>query len=151
MSTLTELTQKVLENRNSINEIINQSVSINDLSSLSSIQDNYTVGIYDTDGNLTTKATIAELKNVFGIANPVNSTRFIILSNGEFRMSKKPGNTAIGLEVGDIVTNGYISSDVFVTMAVYNNNLSDGDINNFGTIANDFNDGNYKVEFIDFS
>lgn len=63
----------------------------------------------------------------------------IIASGGIFKWSKKPSNTTDTIVAGEVITNGRISETVHVYSAIYES----GDINDFGTEANNFTDGSY--------
>lgn len=72
----------------------------------------------------------------------------IVASGGVFKWNKKPSNTTNTLAVGEVITNGRISETIHIYSAIYTNALADADIDNFGTEANNFTDGNYKqVQF----
>jgi hypothetical protein len=54
MSTLTQLTFQVQQNRIAINDLISGVVNIEELTSPPNIQDDDLIGLYDTSGTLTT-------------------------------------------------------------------------------------------------
>ena len=76
------------------------------------------------------------------------NTRRIVVAGTVFNWSKKPSNTTNTLAVGEVITNGRISETIHIYSAIYTNALADADIDNFGTEANNFTDGNYiQVQF----
>lgn len=74
------------------------------------------------------------------------SSNFQVLNNAEFRVHKLTTNEVFHtVEVNDVVTNGYFEDDnALIQYAIYKNTLGDNDINNFGTLANNYTDGNYS-------
>lgn len=77
----------------------------------------------------------------------VKASNFQVLNGAEFRVHKLTGNSNFNtVELNDVVTNGYFQDDnALIQYAVYKNTLGDNDINNFGTLANNYNDGNYSM------
>ena len=68
----------------------------------------------------------------------------IVASGGVFKWNKKPSNTTNTLVAGEVITNGRISETIHIYSAIY----VSGDINDFGTQANNFTDGSYReVQF----
>ena len=75
----------------------------------------------------------------------------IIASTAVFSWHKKPSNLTDTLAVDEIITDGRISDTIHIYSAIYTNALADDDIDNFGTLANRFKDGNYKnVKYYEF-
>jgi len=71
----------------------------------------------------------------------LKSAKFKVLNGAEFRVH----GTTNELQVDDVVTNGFFASDnALIQYAIYKNTLGDNDIHNFGTLANNYTDGNYE-------
>ena len=78
-------------------------------------------------------------------------TRRIVIDGVVFNWVKSPENNTNNLVVNEIITNGRISESVHITFAVYDNNKGTGNAADFGTLENNFTDGNYKdVEYYPF-
>jgi len=72
-----------------------------------------------------------------------NSRRIVIEVNQIdvlFDWAKRPDNNSANLSEKEVVSNGRISNSVHIFSAVYNGT---GDVGDFGTEENGFNDGNY--------
>jgi len=75
---------------------------------------------------------------------------FIIVNNNLFRLIKNPvNNNPVNkktVELNDFIDNGYYDDSVLIIRAKYNT----GDINDFGTLANNFTDGSYtQVKYVE--
>ena len=82
------------------------------------------------------------------------SSNFQVLNSAEFRVLKNSGNTNFATnKLNGVVVDGlFQSGNVLIHYRIYNNTLSDNDINNFGTLANNYTDGNYSsVKFTELS
>lgn len=78
------------------------------------------------------------------VLNTFYTTRSITINGTVFFWAKKPDNNTSTLAIGEVISHGRISNAVHINYAIYNG----GDINNFGTVQNDFTDGNYTVDYI---
>ena len=74
-----------------------------------------------------------------GISDYINN-RFVKLDSVFFTWAKKPSNNTNSLAVNEVVSNGRISDTIHIYSAVY----TGGSVDNFGTLANGFEDGSYK-------
>ncbi|MGJ8760368.1 MAG: hypothetical protein ACSHXA_07460 [Polaribacter sp.] len=69
-----------------------------------------------------------------------NTQSTILIDSVLFTWGKNRTNTTNTLAVGDVISNGRISQDAHIYSAIYKG----GNINDFGTIENNFTDGSYK-------
>ena len=92
--------------------------------------------------NLTAQQKTNALTNL-GL-NTFATSKFITLNGALFSWAKKASNSTTTLAIGEVVSNGRISETIHCSFAEYKG----GDINDFGTIGNDFEDGSFKnVEY----
>lgn len=74
----------------------------------------------------------------------IKGLNFQVLNGAEFRVH----SNSDALQIDDVVTNGFFPSEgangVLIQYAIYKNTIGDNDVNNFGTLAGNFNDGNYS-------
>ena len=77
----------------------------------------------------------------------MSKNRFIEIGSTVFRLQKNETPTPGVIEQNDLLYNGLIkenSTEIIIQIAKYTNALGDGNTSNFGTIANNFTDGNYS-------
>ena len=139
MATLSEVNRIAKENREAINTIISNSKTINQVVNATGITTDDYILIYDNAGNLTGKGTIQQ---VFDLLNLRDNS--ILIASTTFNFYKKPGNTLNTMQLGDIIKDGYVNGNVMIHYARYTNKLATGDVNNIGTLAGNYKDGNYE-------
>lgn len=139
MPTISQIAQLAKENREAINKILSESLELNEIDDVIGLNSDDLILVFDSSGQITGKSTI---QNMFNLLNIRDNT--IEIAGYLWDFYKNPTNSNPSIEVYDVIKNGYISGGILIQYAMYNNTLNNGDINNIGTLANNFKDGNYK-------